>query len=132
MTDAERFLTHTMEDKPSPERKVTKTTTPRRNLCEEAAPGSDQYHKCEHCDFASPREYILHRHITNVHGDVKADLYVASHYVDFVGPERREVRRENTPTTGRSPKSHKVTLIYDIRSQLKELKDTRHSTQYAS
>ena len=106
-----------MEDKPSPERKVTKTTTPRRNLCEEAAPGSDQYHKCEHCDFASPREYILHRHITNVHGDVKADLYVASHYVDFVGPERREVRRENTPTTGRPPKRHKVTLIYDIRSQ---------------
>ena len=33
---------------------------------------SGEYLRCEHCGFASPREVILRRHITNVHGNFVA------------------------------------------------------------
>ena len=44
---------------------------------------SGEYLRCEHCGFASPREVILRRHITNVHA-------AASRYVNSVSQEGEE------------------------------------------
>ena len=114
LTSLARKLTDT--ERLTPVRKVTKTATPRR-----VEPGSDQYHKCTYCDFACPEELVLHRHIANVHG-------VASHYVDVVCQESREVKEENTPTTGRTPKSRKGTIIYDISTQHSLKIENTHGT----
>merc|ERR1712037_349233 len=85
------------EVKPSPKR--IKMAAPIKYETSETV-----YHKCQHCGFASPQEVILHRHITNVHGQLQADLYVATQYVGHKSKEGEDGKIEE-----------KIDRIQDIR-----------------